>query len=271
MNRPSDSGIFLYKDCNMSGGEYHEVGPGTVSVFSRRSPEKSELNEDSAAIVNLNRNSCVLIVADGVGGLPAGAQASAMAVDIIAKRIIKDTEAGIQLRDLILSGIEEANRKIIDMGSGAATTLAIVEIQDHLVRTYHIGDSIILITGQRGKLKMETIPHSPTGYALHSGVLSEEEAIEHDERHLVSNVVGAERMHISLSIQIEMDVRDTLLLASDGLSDNVQRDEIVEMIRKNPLDICTEKLSEYTMKRMAEHISPSKPDDLTFILYRPAT
>lgn len=270
MNSSSVADVFLYKDCNMSSGEYHDVGLGIVSVFSRRSPEKSELNEDSAAVISVNKNTCVLIIADGVGGLPAGAQASATAVDIITKSIIKDQEPETKIRDLILSGIEEANKKIINMGNGSATTLAIVEIHDHLIRTYHIGDSIILITGQRGKLKMETISHSPVGYAVHSGVLSEEEAIDHDERHLVSNVLGTQEMHISLSARIEMNARDTLLLATDGLSDNVQRDEIVGMIRKNPLKACTENLSAYALKRMAENISPSKPDDLTFILYRPA-
>lgn len=254
----------------MSSGECHDFGVGTVAVFSRRSPDKSELNEDSAAVISVDENTRVLIVADGVGGQPAGAQASAMAVDIISNTIIDNKTPEKKIRDLILTGIEEANRKIIAAGNGSATTLAVAEIHNLLVRTYHVGDSIILITGQRGKLKMETISHSPTGYAVQSGVLSEEEAIDHDERHLVSNVVGTEGMHISLSVQVEMDVRDTLLLATDGLSDNVHRDEIVEMIRKNPLPVCTDRLSTYTMKRMTENISPSKPDDLTFILYRPA-
>ena len=260
----------LYKDCNMSSADLHDFGFGLVSVFSRRSPEKTELNEDSAAVISLDQDTCILIVADGVGGQPAGAQASAMAVDIISNTIVNNREPEKKTRDLILTGIEEANRKIIETGNGSATTLAVAEIHKLLVRTYHVGDSIILITGQRGKLKMETISHSPTGYALHSGVLTEEEAIAHDERHLVSNVLGTEDMHISLSVQVEMGVRDTLLLASDGLSDNVHRDEIVEMIRKDPLTACTDRLSAHTMKHMTENISPSKPDDLTFILYRPA-
>lgn len=270
MNKSADSGIFLYNDCNMSSGEYHDVGPGTVSIFSSRSPEKEELNEDSAAIINIDKTTCVLIVADGVGGLPAGAQASAMAVDTIAKTIIENKTSGTEIRDLILSGIEEANNQIINAGSGSATTLAIAEIHNLSVRTYHVGDSIILITGQRGKVKMETLSHSPVSYAVHSGVMSEEEAIHHDDRHLVSNVLGSQDMHISLTVPIEMDIRDTLLLASDGLSDNIHRDEIVEIIRKNSLDICTENLAKYTMEHMTGRISPSKADDLTFILYRPA-
>ena len=270
MNKSSGSGILLYKDCNMSSGECLKIGSGTVSIFSSRSPEKSELNEDSAAIIRIDKNNCVLIVADGVGGLPGGAEASSIAIDIIARSIMENKEQDTVIRSLILSGIEKANSKIINSGSGSATTLAIAEIHKRSVRTYHVGDSIILVTGQRGKVKIETISHSPVGYAVHSGVLSEEEAINHDERHLVSNVVGSQNMHISVSIPIELNARDTLLLASDGLSDNVHRDEIIDMIRKNSLESCTEKLASCTKEHMSGRLSPSKPDDLTFILYRPA-
>lgn len=270
MNRRSEPDLLLYKDCNMSSGEMHEIGPGIISIFSARSPEKMESNEDTAAIVSTGKNSCVLIVADGVGGLPAGAQASSMTVETIARTITEKKYSEIQMRELILSGIEKANEQIIASGTGSATTLAIVEINNLAVRSYHVGDSIILVTGQRGKIKMETIAHSPVGYAVHSGVLSEDEAIRHDDRHFVSNVVGSPDMHISLHIPMEMDMRDTLLIASDGLSDNIHRDEIVEVIRKNPLDICTENLVEYTMQRMTENSGSGKPDDLTFILYRPA-
>ena len=47
-----------------------------------------------------------------------------------------------QLRGAILNGIEAANRSIRELGCGAATTLALVEIQDRTIRPYHVGDSV---------------------------------------------------------------------------------------------------------------------------------
>jgi serine/threonine protein phosphatase PrpC len=270
MNVASSSNAYTYKDSNMSASDSHACGPGKAAVISARSPEKSAGNEDSAAVIRLDDDTAVLVVADGVGGLPGGEQASSLVIDGINEAAGAAMNDGTDLRDAILSAIEEANQRIIDTVSGAATTLAVVEIHDNAIRTYHVGDSMIMVVGQRGKLKMETISHSPVGYAVESGMLSEEEAINHDERHIVSNVVGSQDMHISVGIPFTLAARDTLLVATDGLFDNVHRDEITEMIRAGPLPACADRLSRYAKKRMGDRIAPFKPDDLTFILYRPS-
>ena len=94
-------------------------------------------------------------------------------------------------------------------GVGAATTLTVVEIEGESVRPFHVGDSFMLITGQRGKVKSRTIPHSPTGYAVASGLLDEKEALHHDERHVISNVIGSAEMRIDVGSPIELAPKDT--------------------------------------------------------------
>ena len=49
------------------------------------------------------------------------------------------------------------------LGAGSATTLAVAEVVGQTVRTYHVGDSPIWVFGQRGRLKLQTVPHSPVG------------------------------------------------------------------------------------------------------------
>ncbi len=69
-----------------------------------------------------------------------------------------------------------------------------------------------------------------------------------------------------------MSPRDTLLICSDGLSDNLSTDEIIAIIRCGPLDQSMQKLIDLATSRMnslgrqAPH--PSKPDDLTMIAFR---
>src|SRR5690606_2144872 len=109
------------------------------------------------------------------------------------------------------------------------------EIQNGVIRPYHVGDSAILLTGQRGKLKMQTIAHSPIGYAVEAGLMREEEAIHHEERHVISNVIGSDQMRIEIGPPVEMARRDTLVLASDGLLDNLLPSEIVGYVRSGPL------------------------------------
>ena len=251
-----------------SGGSYR-IGPGTAAVFTSRAPDKDTPNEDSAALIPVNPEVAVLVVADGVGGQPSGEVASAIAVSTLKVRIADSRNSPGDLREPILSAIEDANARIIEDGGGAATTLAIVEIHARFMRPYHVGDSMILVTGQRGKVKLETVSHSPVGYAVESGILSEADAIHHEERHLVSNVVGSRDLHVSVGIPFRMSARDTLVLATDGLFDNLHKEEIVELTRRGPLPQCADKLRVLAAQRMSGGQKLAKPDDMTFILYRP--
>jgi serine/threonine protein phosphatase PrpC len=254
---------------NLPEGKSMETETGEISLFTAGSPEKSGHNEDAAAVIQVDRQTLVLVVADGVGGQPAGGQAAAILVENIEKACINSLTEKVELREALLSGIEAANLKILETGNGSATTLAAVEIQGNNIRTYHAGDSAIILAGQKGKIIMETVLHSPTGYAVESGILSEDEAIYHEERHIVSNVIGTRQMHISMSMPLHMKKFDTLLLATDGLIDNLEKDLIIETIRKGPLPECSKRLFQLASLRMANPRELYKPDDITCILFRP--
>ncbi len=248
---------------------------GSVAVFTTRSPQKETANEDVAALWPVGLTSGVLAVADGLGGHSGGERASRLATEAIQKSLQEAAPAAqdgepVELRSAILNGLEAANQSIRELGTGAATTMALVEIQDRTIRPYHVGDSAILVTGQRGKLKFQSIPHSPIGYAVEAGLMKEEDAIHHEARHVISNVIGSDQMRIEIGPSIEMAPRDTLLIASDGLFDNLLPDEIVEAVRSGPLDEAVSELVGVARQRMANQngTAPSKPDDLTVIAYR---
>lgn len=269
MTKLADRKLFNNKD--LVAGETHSVGGGVAVVYSSREPESDkEKNEDAAAIFNLNGGSAVLVVADGVGGHRSGERASNITVKTVQSSLKETSEDKTQLRSSIINAFEKANQAVLDLGVGAATTLAIVEIQANQIRPYHVGDSEILVVGQRGKVKLHIVPHSPVGYAVESGMLDENAAMYHADRHLVSNLIGTTDMHIQVGAPLELCVRDTVLLASDGLADNLHLEEIVALIRKGPLDKAAEALSHKALERMCNPSEgdPSKPDDLTFILYR---
>jgi serine/threonine protein phosphatase PrpC len=212
----------------------------------------------------------VLIVADGLGGERGGELASATTVQALERALIAAAQHGQPLRTAILDGIDSANRHVRELALGAASTLAIVEVQDGTARPYHVGDSTILITGQRGRVKVQTVPHSPVGYAVESGLLDAAEAMHHAERHVVSNVVGSDDMRIEIGSALALSPRDTILLASDGLSDNLHAEEIIDFARKGPLAKCVERLAMAAQGRMRQPEAghPSKPDDLTIVAFR---
>jgi serine/threonine protein phosphatase PrpC len=257
--------------CRMDAPEVHPIAGGTVAAFSTASPTRETDNEDAAILITAGADRAVLAVADGLGGQRGGAQAAELALATLAECVGDAAPSGDGLRSSILDGIERANQRLAEQGAGGATTLAAVEIDGASMRPYHVGDSMILAVGQRSKLKLCTVSHSPVGYALEAGLLDEAEAMNHEDRHLVSNVVGTKEMRIEVGRTLLLRPRDTVLLGSDGLFDNLHLGEIVELVRKGPLERAAAALADGARRRMSEPEpgSPSKPDDLTFLLYRP--
>ena len=246
------------------------VGGGEMLAFTCRSPDKETENEDTVAVIPFGPEAAILVVADGAGGLPAGKRASRTAVLSLIASMQLALENTMLLRNAILNGIEAANDAVLALANGSATTLTVVTIEGRGARAYQIGDSEALIVGQRGRIKLQTTPHSPTGLAVEAGFLDEREALHHEERHLVSNLLGTSDMRIDIGATLDLQPRDTIILASDGLTDNLHLDEIVERIRKGPLDEAADDIIGLAVERMSRPTggAPHKPDDLSLILYR---
>lgn len=250
----------------------HEAGAGggNVVAYSCPSPDRAGENEDSAAVIPYGPDAVVLVVADGAGGLPAGNLASRTAVATLTSHLHQSGEKTIMLRTAILDGIDAANEAVQQVATGAATTFTVITVEGVVARAYQIGDSEGLVIGQRGLLRLQTPVQSPTGFAVEAGFLDEREALHHQDRHLVSNFLGTTDMRIDIGHAIKLQPRDTIVLASDGLMDNVLVAEIVERVRKGPLDKAADALISLARRRMngtaAEQ--PSKPDDLSILLFR---
>ena len=243
---------------------------GSVVAYTSRAPDKTTPNEDAVAFIPYGPGAAVLVVADGAGGLPAGRRASRTAVQTLEESLQLSMQKTSLLRTAILNGIEAANHAVLALGTGAATTFTVVTIEGFLVRTYHIGDSEALVVGQRGVVKSQTMAHSPTGFAVEAGFLDHKDALHHEERHLVSNFLGTSDMRIDMGAEVKMRPRDTVLVASDGLTDNLHRQEVTELIRKGPLTAAMNGLVSLVSRRMTVESAskPSKPDDLSIILFR---
>jgi len=271
------------------------VAQGQAAWLTCKCPGKPGDNEDAVTAIPSGPEQGLLMVADGLGGHRGGRRASQL-IKSQLRRAAQQFVASGQSRSVIISGIvpvpcqsagrnrpisqdhrafilneiERVNQRLLRSRIGSATTLALIEIQGRRVRSYHVGDSEILIVSQRGRLKYSSVSHSPIGYAVESGLLTEEEALFHPDRHLVSNVIGSDQMSVELGPWMTLSPRDTVLLASDGLFDNLLLGEIVAGIRKGKLAGCVRSLAELARSRMLVPglDSPSKPDDLSILAYR---
>lgn len=246
------------------------VAGGEAIAYTCRDPYKESENEDTLAILPYGPGAAVLVVADGAGGLPAGKRASMTAVNTLAESLQVAMDKTMLLRTAILNGIDAANNAVLGLANGSATTMTVITLEGRLVRSYQVGDSEAIVIGQRGLVKLQTTAHSPTGFAVEAGFLDEREALHHKDRHLVSNFIGTSDMRIDVGAAVDLDLRDTILLASDGLMDNVHVEEMIEIVRKGPLADAVQKVVELANQRMknVKDGQPSKPDDLSLILFR---
>ena len=259
----------LFLDQAMAEPEIRPFLKGFTAFFSAPAPDRTGPNQDAAVMVRVSKSHGVFAVADGAGGLPGGDKAAAIAVQKLESAMRK-ADPGDSLRSPILDAFELANQAILDLGTGAATTLAVVEIRGNEMRTYHAGDSQVLVTGQRGKVKVFTVGHSPVSYGVEAGVIDEREALHHEDLNIVSNFLGQSDMRIEVGSVIELAPRDTICVASDGLFDNLHVSEVIEHVRAGSLEKVVSEMVSQCRQRMEEPAEgqPSKPDDLTLMVFR---
>ncbi|GJM22741.1 MAG: hypothetical protein DHS20C15_26560 [Planctomycetota bacterium] len=262
----------LFTESDMPEPRALRFAGGIAVAFAHRSPTKDTPNEDSLGLLDAGERGSVLLLADGAGGHADGALASKLAVTALRDSVLAALAQERDIRDGILDGFELANRAVAQGTHGGVTTMIAAELRDGHARIYHAGDSMAVLTGLRGRIKHCSTAHSPTGYAVEAGVLDETSALHHRDRHVISNALGVEGMHIEIGPALQLATQDTLVLASDGLFDNLTVPEIVARARGGSAREAVNDLVTLCRERMAGiggARAPSKPDDLSVLLWRP--
>jgi serine/threonine protein phosphatase PrpC len=256
-------------DGNITAPDTYSIDGFELSVFSLRNPEIEDKNEDSLGVFVLDTETIVLAVADGAGGHPSGEKASKMAIEAIEDCLQQRDK---ELRSRILDGIEQANQSLLEGSPGSKTTLTICEISQNQARSYQVGDSGMIISGNKGKLIYRTVFHSPVGYGVEAGLINEREALKHPELNFISNLVGDPEMRIELGPLVSLQPLDTVCLASDGLFDNLTSLDLVELVRKDTTENAAIALAGHlTSMFYAKDSHEVKLDDACFILCRQKT
>jgi serine/threonine protein phosphatase PrpC len=176
----------------------------------------------------------VVAVADGIGGYQGGAEASALAVAVLARELGSAQSMGPQR---LRRAVEAANRTIFEVGrgrpelSGMGTTLTVCWVARSEVWVAHVGDSRAYRVGAEG-LERLTTDHSVAAEMERSGTLSPEEAEQHPQRHVLTRAIGP-----FPAVEVEMThwpwrPGDRLLLCSDGLFNAVPERRIHQLLRR---------------------------------------
>ena len=185
----------------------------------------------------------IFLVVDGLGGHAAGERAAEIAVDIISRRLSRRTGASdkrIQEAFALASTeiFEAASRNPEWAGMACVATVALIEGDQ--VTVGHVGDSrLYLLTP--GSIEKITRDHSPVGELEDSQELSEDAAMRHPRRNEVYRDLGSEPHSPNDTDFVEihsfaLSQPATLLLCSDGLSDQVTAADIRLLIERHAGD-----------------------------------
>lgn len=188
-----------------------------------------KVNEDSFYISH-ERN--VLAVADGMGGYVGGEIASKTAVEAIAYYFKNfNYAAPVQLE----KAIQYANSSIISKTlidpslKGMGTTVSMVTLARHMAFWGHVGDSRIYLY-REGVFLQISVDHTIVQVLLDKGKITEEEALDHPQRHVLTRAVGVDSNLIVDTGAFEVQPNDRILICSDGLTSFIGKPELCDAI-----------------------------------------
>jgi protein phosphatase len=200
-------------------------------------------NEDSFLVQHVswsNRDQrhdvALLVVADGMGGYPAGDEASGLVIRTLGSALApllagvlngqhRDATPGT-LTDALAYALREANRAVWQRSQadaackGMGATAAAVLLWNGQVHVAHAGDCRVYIH-HAGQLAQITRDQTLVARMLERGDLSAAQALNHPARNEVINALGKQSQLEPALYQGRVVHGDWLLIACDGLQAHV--------------------------------------------------
>jgi serine/threonine protein phosphatase PrpC len=189
-------------------------------------------NEDSYVI-----EPPLFAIADGMGGAQAGEVASRLATAALKEGQV-DAGGEQRISDLI----QAANRRVYDRSSsdpntsGMGTTITVALVEDDHVAFGHVGDSRAYLI-RDASMEQLTEDHSLVNELLKTGRLSREEAETHPQRSVITRALGTDPDVDVDTFSVRAENGDLFLLCSDGLTDMVSEESILDVVERHRDDI----------------------------------
>ena len=223
---------------------------------------KREGNEDS---LFLDKTRHLYIVADGMGGHQAGEVASALVVETIrdymkrfsegeAVEELADADASLSKEaNRLLAGIRLANQAVHDVAKsnpayhGMGATVSAVYFTDDSLIVANVGDSPVYLVHD-GNIELLSVIHN---------VITEQMAINPEAamtiglqyRHMLTRAMGIEETVEPDICEIQYFKGDMVVISSDGLTDKVNPEEILDTLKRESTEKACQSLVDLANER----------------------
>ncbi|PXA03397.1 hypothetical protein DDZ13_11925 [Coraliomargarita sinensis] len=216
-------------------------------------------NQDAYFMDEVNQ---VYAVADGLGGLPGGAEASRRIVELLqaSSERLRVQEASVDLAEFIIGINQIVASESMESHpmTGSGSTLTLCQITDNQLQIGHVGDSAAYLL-RDGKLQKLTVDHT-----LEQELINEhgEKARQHmppEYPHTLTRCIGQENELRVDQTSVQLQSGDRILLCTDGLNKVVAETEIAQTLGA---DLDPEEIT----RRLTETANAqSGPDNITII------
>ncbi|ABM61376.1 PP2C family protein-serine/threonine phosphatase [Halorhodospira halophila] len=225
-------------------------------------------NEDR---IDWDEEAGVAVLADGMGGLPYGAEAARLAVEAVIR--IARTHHGSDHTWLESGGdpadlVQLANRAVLSYTErdrryeGMGTTLALLCAAPDEVALAHVGDSRIYRFSE-GRLERLTRDHTPVQRAVETGEMTEAEGRRSPERNVLERALGAVTWAESDVTRLPRRPGELFLLCSDGLTEPLEDAAIAAILAEEDRS-----LNQRAQDLIEATLDAGGPDNVSVVLVR---
>jgi protein phosphatase len=203
----------------------------------------------------------LLALADGMGGHAAGEVASQLVIAALAH--LDDDEPGGDLLAKLDAAVRAGNSAIaaqVEMEpdlEGMGTTLTAILFAGNRLGLVHIGDSRGYLL-RDGELTQITKDDTFVQTLVDEGRITREEAHSHPQRSLIMRALTGHEVEPTLTMR-EVRIGDRYLLCSDGLSDPVSDETILEALKIPDVTESADRLIELALRG-------GGPDNVTVVV-----
>lgn len=214
------------------------------------------------------------VLADGMGGAPAGDCASRTVVSAFLDNYVRHAEPAPERLQLAAWGANDAVAEAVLADpalNGMGATLVAALFFANRCEWLSVGDSYLFLCrdAQLSRLNPLHIYATELDAQVQRGEITQQAALAHPDRHQLTSVVMGWHMEQMATGSLNLQAGDVVLLASDGLA-TLSADEVAA--------ICTEGaghaaqaqwIADALLKRIEEHRAP-RQDNATVIVALPS-
>lgn len=187
-------------------------------------------NEDSLFVDIINQT-VFAFIADGVGGLPGGKEASSYAVEKFRENLVSKHK--LSFADLL----QKVNNDLIEIAStklnvkSIATTFTGLYANQKKIKGVHVGDSKAILI-RSGEIVQVTKDDSELGRLVREKKIDLKDADTYPRKNILENAIGFRKELPFQSFEFPSKKGDRVLVSTDGFHETVNDDTILKVSNK---------------------------------------